>query len=342
MPKPTVHDIAQEAGVSLATVDRVLNERPGVRDRTIQRVRAAIDKLGYVRDTYAANLARQKAYTFVFVLPEGPSSFIDVVREAIEEASTSQMAERVTIRVLSVPQNDPHGVVRRLLTLNPGKIDGVAIMAPETPQVRDAVRRLKNAGLAVATLFSDLPVPVRDHYVGINSYSAGRTAALLMGRFLRGVHGSVMVVTGSLQARDSIERRHGFDEVMQRDFPDLTVLPTLEFHDDISRVDRLVGTVASQTRDLAGVYSMGAGNQALLAALRKTDRLNEMTVIAHELTAVTREGLLAGEVDAVIAQNVGHLVRSAVRVLRAKCDSVDIFAAQEKIRIDIVTRENLP
>jgi LacI family transcriptional regulator len=73
--RPTVHDIAKEAGVSLATVDRVLNARPGVREKTIAKVQEAVARLGYVRDTYAANLARQRQYRFAFVLPEGPSQF---------------------------------------------------------------------------------------------------------------------------------------------------------------------------------------------------------------------------------------------------------------------------
>jgi len=54
--KPTVNDIARVAGVSLATVDRVLNGRSGVRSLTIAKVNKAIDELGYVRDTAAANL----------------------------------------------------------------------------------------------------------------------------------------------------------------------------------------------------------------------------------------------------------------------------------------------
>ena len=57
--KPTVNDIARVAGVSLATVDRVLNERPGVRAVTIQKVHEAIEELSYVRDTAAANLAEK-------------------------------------------------------------------------------------------------------------------------------------------------------------------------------------------------------------------------------------------------------------------------------------------
>ena len=50
MQKPTVHDIARRAGVSLATVDRVLNARPGVRAKTVARVQAAVASLGYVTD----------------------------------------------------------------------------------------------------------------------------------------------------------------------------------------------------------------------------------------------------------------------------------------------------
>lgn len=56
--RPTVHDIAAAAGVSLATVDRVLNQRPGVRHVTREKVETAIRELGYIRDVAAANLAK--------------------------------------------------------------------------------------------------------------------------------------------------------------------------------------------------------------------------------------------------------------------------------------------
>ena len=73
--RPTVNDIAREAGVSLATVDRVLNARPGVRDKTIRAVNDAITKLGYVRDLTAANLARSRTYRMAVVLPDTESQF---------------------------------------------------------------------------------------------------------------------------------------------------------------------------------------------------------------------------------------------------------------------------
>ena len=75
MTRPTVNDIAREAGVSLATVDRVLNARPGVRVKTITAVNDAIARLGYVRDMAAANLARSRSYRMAVFLPEGDSQF---------------------------------------------------------------------------------------------------------------------------------------------------------------------------------------------------------------------------------------------------------------------------
>ena len=338
--KPTVRDIAREAGVSLATVDRVLNARPGVRHGTVAKVQAAVSRLGYVRDTSAANLARQRIYRFAILLPAGPSQFVDGLRAAIEAAAVSQIADRVSCRIVSAPAQDPHAIVRTLRGLNAARLDGVAIMAPETPQVRDAVGRLKEAGLAVVTLVSDLPNAPRDHFIGINSLAAGRTAALLMGRFAGG-QGEVVVVTNSLRSRDSLERRLGFDQVMNSDFPRVTALPSVESFDSARRMEELVRVCVSRPR-LVGIYSMGSGNTALMAALRRSGRLDDLVVIAHELTPTTRAALLRNEMAAVIAQNAGHLARSALRVLRALSDGQPIFEAQEHIRIEIVLRENIP
>lgn len=342
MARPTVHDIANEAGVSLATVDRVLNGRPGVREKTVNRVQDAIRKLGYVRDTSAANLARKREYRFAILLPKNASQFIRTLEEAFGEASEAQLADRVSVKIISVAPNDPHAIAHALHQLKSARPDGVAIMAQETPQVRDAIARLKADGIAVAALIADLPSSERDFFVGVNSRSAGRTAGLLIGRFVRPAKGKVLVVTNSLIARDSIERRLGFDSIMGEEFPDLEVLPSVETHDDPDRARAILHRICAAHADLAGVYAMSAGNRDILDGLRETGRLGNLVVIGHELTPGTRAALLAGEIDAVIAQNAGHLARSALRVLRAKSDNVSIFEAQERIRIDIVTRENLP
>lgn len=340
MGRPTVHDIARTAGVSLATVDRVLNARPGVRAQTVARVEAAIRDLGYVRDIGAANLARRRQYRVLFLLPDGDSRFVDAIAAALHEARQVFVPDRVQIDLRRVPVRDPHALAVELAALDPADLAGLAVMAPQSPELRDAAARLRRVGLPVVALVADQPDAVRDHFVGIDNDAAGRTAARLMGRFLADGAGPVLIVASSIRARDSLERRFGFDSLRAAEFPGLDVLPTLEAHDDPVRMARIVATAFAARPDIAGVYSLSSGNGALLAALARYP--GRRVVIAHELTPLTRAALRDGRLDAVITQDTGHLVRSAIRVLLARCDGRDIVASQERIRIEIILRENLP
>jgi LacI family transcriptional regulator len=341
MARPTVHDIAREAGVSLATVDRVLNSRPRVRESSIKLVQDAVEKLGYVRDVSAANLAKRKEYRFAFVITNTESEFVGTLREALEEAKKTPSPDRMSIEIILAPLDDPNATARILARLDADHYDGVAVMCPETPQVRDAIMRLKQAGLAVVALVSDLPSSARDHFVGVDNVAAGRTAGALMGRFLGARHGKVLVVSGSLSSRDSLERRHGFESIFAERFPSVEILPTIESRDDHHRLIPIIKQVFATRRDVIGIYALGSGNTAILDALRATGRIGSCTLIMHELTPATRSGLDSEEVDAVIMQNVGHLVRSSIRVLRAYVDKLGIVGSQEKIRIEIAMKENL-
>ena len=342
MGRPTVRDIAREAGVSLATVDRVLNGRSGVRQKTIGRVQEAIRNLGYVRDTHAANLARQREYRFCFVLPEGADQFVETVRSALLNVRRGQLFDRMVLRTLDVPAQDAHGIVRALDALEPGSFDGIALMVPETPQVRDSVARIRRAGVPVVAFVSDLPGSARDHFVGINGVAAGRTAGFLIGRFAGESRGQIIVVSNSLQSHASIDRRLGFDAIIREEFSGLRPLPTLETHNDPERTEQTLARAIDAYPGIIGVYSMVGGDKSVLEALRRFGRLKDLIVIVHELTPAARSALIDREVDAVINQNVGHLVRSSLRVLRALVDGAPIYMDQERPRIEIVTRENIP
>ncbi len=336
--RPTVIDIAREAGVSLATVDRVLNARPGVRAQTIAAVNDAIARIGYVRDVAAANLARGRLYRFVFALPDVPSQFLHALGVAIGEAAQGLAVERSEVTILTYPPRDPHVLVDLFRDLAP---DGAAIMASETPEVRDLILRLREKGAAVVSLVTDQSQAPRDHFVGIDNVAAGRTAGVLMGRFAGPLPGRVAVVVSSMQARDMVERRLGFDAVLAERFPGLDPLPSLEGHDDADLTARVTAACLAEHGPIAGVYAAAAGTRGVTAALRAAGLAGRVTMIAHELTPHTREALMDGTCDAVIAQDPGHIARSALRVLRAKADGRAILPAQERIRIEIVLRENL-
>ena len=342
MTRPTVHDIAKVAGVSLATVDRVLNARPGVRAQTIAKVQGAIERLGYVRDTHAANLARGRRYRFAFALPDGRGQFLQALRAAVEEAAVHARSDRTDIALVPLPIRDHLGLVQTLDRLDHARIDGLAIFANETPYVRDTIARLKAGGTAVVTLVSDQPQSSRDRYVGFDNVAAGRTAATLLGRFLAGRVGSIAVVATSMQARDMIERRLGFDAVLRARFPALRALPSIEAHDDPDLAERLTRACLDSNADAVGLYSVGASVEGIGRVLRDRPPARRLVAVDHELTPNSRTLLEDGLLDAVITQNPGHLARSALRVLRAHCDGTGLSPTQERIRIDIVIKENLP
>lgn len=339
---PTINDIARVAEVSLATVDRVLNARPGVREKTVKKVNKAIADLGYVRDTAAANLARGRVYHFVFILPSNRNEFLTSLESQIEQLSKNSRHERTRLSFIRVAAFDPVALADAIKTIDTSSVNGVAIFGPETPSVRDSIAHLKAHGITVVSMVADIPSSERDHYIGIDNIAAGRTAAQLLGRFIGKCPGKVLVLTGSMLARDHLERRLGFDEVMSRDFPHLDVLASLEGRDDPDLIASLLPEAFTANSQTVGIYSSAAGNEGLLRFFKSERPDPKPIVIAHELTALSRDALSRGVFDAVISQDSGHIVRSAVRIMRAETDKLPLNKAQERIRIDVYLKENMP
>ncbi len=339
--KATLQDVARTAGVSLATVDRVVNRRDGVRGKTAARVETALAKLGYRPDAAATRLARNLSFRFAFILPIGANTFMTNLGEQVRQAADWLATQRAFIDVLHVDVFDPDALASALASLSPS-YHGVATIALDHPKVRAAIDGLANRGVPVVTLVSDAPSSRRLHYVGIDNPAAGRTAATLMGRFLGRRRGSIGVIAGSLVLRDHAERQFGFHQVLSSEYPDLALLPAVEGRDDNERTRILAAALLARQPDLVGLYSVGAGNRGIAAALEESGRADEIVWIAHELTVHTRALLLCGVIDAVINQDPGHEARSAARVLLAHCWNDPVVPDQERINIDIFLRDNLP
>ncbi len=340
--KPTVHDIASRAGVSLATVDRVLNRRPGVSARTREKVDQAVSELGFVRDVAAANLAKGRVYPLTFIIPSNDNSFMRGLRLALEEARARAGVERIAIRLVDVPAFDAAALAAALKDAAAEEPAGIAFVAVDAPDVTEVAAEISQSGIPLVTLVSDLSGAARDHYAGIDNAAAGRTAASLLGRFAGGRAGKVAVLAGSMLVRDHRERCDAFAAAIAREFSSLALLPVLEGRDDPDVVERLVTDLFAGRDDIVALYSLGAGNRGLVRALRRLPAGRRPVVVAHELTETTREALTAGLIDAVLNQDAGHEVRSAIRVLKAKADGLPVVADQERIRIDIFLKDNLP
>ncbi len=338
---PTTKDLAKAAGVSLATVDRVLNGRPGVRLATVEAVNATIERISFIRNQSAANLARSRSYRFEFLLPRRGDEFLASVIDRITETRAAFQSDSMQIGYRQVLDNDPHQISSVLAAITPETVDGVAIMAPESPQVRDAMLRLKDRGVHVVQFVSGQHDLRPFDFVGVDNHAAGATAGRLIGRFTAARLGNVLVISETMNALDSVERRLGFDSVLSTDYPNLTALPSLETHGDPARTQKVIRNAYSIHNDILAAYVVSSEARPALVAIAEFSDPTAQVIIAHERTRFTEQRLRDGTIDAIIAQDSGHLVRSAVRVLRARSDSRTPFASQENIRIEILLKENL-
>lgn len=337
--RATVHDVARQAGVSLATVDRVLNGRTGVRPATAEKVEEAIRVLDFRRDLSASLLARARDLRVVFLIPDGKNEFMANLTAAIARKSRNVKAERLTLETRHIRPLDAEALAHALNALEPKSCDCAVIVATEDQAVHRAVDAATRRGIAVMTLVSDLPGSARKLFIGIDNVAAGRTAASLLGRFCQ--KGKIGLIAGSMGLRDHRERLEGFTALLRKEFPALEILRPAEGHDERSETEHLAADLLADHPDLSGIYNLGAGNPGLLAALEKSGRAGQVRVIAHELTEATRSGLGSGAIDVVLDQNPDGEIRAAIAAARALALGQGGDYHADPIEIGIFLRDNL-
>jgi LacI family transcriptional regulator len=338
--RATVHDVAKAAGVSLATVDRVLNGRPGVRAVTVEKVEQAIAALGFSRDLNASLMARARDLNVLFLIPDGENEFMDSLATAVTRRFGPALGERMHLETRRVRALDARAMADQLDGLDPRACDCAVIVAGEDSDVVRAVEAAHRRGIAVMTLVSDLPGSARRNFIGIDNVAAGRTAASLMGRFLPG-GGKVALVAGSLHLRDHAERLDGFRAALQAEFSNVEIIGPLEGHDERAETAGIVEKLMAQHPNLSGLYNLGAGNAGMVEALERSGRAGSIRVIAHELTASTRAGLVGGAIDVVLDQNPDGEIREAVAAARALALGTERSVSSDPIEIGIFLRDNL-
>jgi LacI family transcriptional regulator len=336
-----VADIAREAGVSTATVDRVLHRRPNVRPATAQRVLKAAAALRYLPDEDLFQAIRPAPMRLAFLLPAGTNRYLRMLGETVDYIADQLAPYNVRCRAHFIEGFNPAVLAERLLH-HGRRSDGVAAMALEHPVVREAVRVLADEGVPVVTLVSDLAESRRAGYVGLDNRAAGRTAALLLGRFIGARNAQVALIAGSRSYRAHEEREMGFLRLFEEEFPQMEVVGLREGHDDADTNCRQAHALLEQFPHLAGIYNIGGASDGVGRALKEAGRSRKVVFVGHGLTPDTRALLIDGTLDAVITQSPNSVVTNAVRVFCNVRDGRDPMAGVESLRLSIVLRENLP
>ena len=277
----TIHDVAAHAGVSVATVSRVLNGKEVVREETLRQVQAAAKALHYVPNVAARSLSIQRSQTIGILLPDVHGEFFSEVIRGIDVA-----ARHAGYHILVSGSHSDAGEMLDVLAAMHGRVDGLVVMAPD---------------VAHATLHQSLPSDLP--LVLLNSTDGGRDAitidnyggARAMMRHLAELgHSHIAFIKGPAQNADARERLRGFRHAM-----------------------RDLGVTATRRLELAGDFTEESGHAAArkllkavpprptaLFAANDSMAFGALAALAEAGVAVPAEMSVAGFDDIPVARYV--------------------------------------
>jgi LacI family transcriptional regulator len=340
MPTPrfTIREIAREAGVSDATVDRVVHERGGVRASTAAAVRRAIVDLERHRDAFELG---GRSFTLDLVI-HSPRRFSSAVWDAFDRCRSDLRPANIRIRAHTSEHFTPEHLARTLDEIRARGSHGVIVKAPDVPIVHEAVKRLADASIPVLTIVTDLPGSRRLAYVGIDNRSAGATAAYLIRQWLppRSTPPTVLLTVSDSRFQGEEERGAGFRDTASTLGPDWRLV-------DLTETGGLDRTVAAQIAaldadvEVDAVYSMGGANTATLQALARRHG-GPQVYIAHDLDADNRTLLRDGAIAAILHHDLRADARRACGLVMQAQGAIPGTPTTEVAPVQILTPFNLP
>ena len=332
-----IREIAVQAGLSERTVDRVLNNRGGVRASTVREVQQAIADLDRQRSQL-----RLSGRTFLIdLVMQAPARFSSAVRDALEAELPALRPAAVRCRFHFRETGAVEDMVATLDRIRSRGSHGVILKAPDLPDVVTASWRLRAAGVPVVTLVTDLPGSQRLAYVGMDNRAAGATAAYLMGQWLGDRPGNVLVTLSRGFFRGEEEREVGFRNAMRSRHPDrcLVEIDNTDGLDDTMR--GLILSALDSDPQIAAAYSIGGGNTAIVEAFA-TKRRSCAVFIAHDLDQNNTQLLRDGRISAVLHHDLNQDMRRACHVIMQahKAQPGGIYMWPSNIHV--ITPYNMP
>jgi LacI family transcriptional regulator len=311
--RPTLHDLAKAAGVSIATVDRVINRRLPVSDDTAQRVVKAAEEIGY----HATSLLKRRIHEmpvrrFGFLLQKPDAFYRQLAQELVGASRASSIVEGKPF-VEFVDDVVPSIIAERLLQIA-RKSDAVAVVAMDHPVVNEAVEAVIAQGKPVFTLLSNLNSPAVSGHFGADSRKCGRIAGWTISRLAK-KHGKIGILVGSHRYLNQELSEISFRTYMREHAPEFQLLEPIVNLDDERIAYEAVSEMVAANADLVGIYVSGGGQEGLIRALREFSPAVRLIAVCNELTPATRTALHDGVIDLTLGTPFAALSRLLVEAM---------------------------
>lgn len=342
MTRPTIRDLANAAGVSIATANRVIGGSGTVRQATMQRVKEAAQEIGFyglgsIDNRIAA--ARLK-YRLGFLLHQPSRQFYLNLAQALRSMSERMTHCVIDLHIEFLDDLSPQNTASKMLELA-GGCDAVGIVAAVHPVVVEAVEMLQLQKKPVFALISQIAPTSQIPYVGLDNWKVGRTAAWMF-EHVCDKPGKLGLLVGNPRYRCQEMNESGFRSYFREYASDFTILePRLTFESK-AVAQEMTENLLKEHPDLQGLYVAGGGISGAIAGLRATGHAGKIKLVGYELMDVTRHALLDGTMTFSIAHPLNRLAEEAmtsmIRSVRAKGSDGNFTSV---LPFDIYTRENI-
>ncbi|MGA7776601.1 MAG: LacI family DNA-binding transcriptional regulator [Paraburkholderia sp.] len=330
-------EIALQAGLGLATVDRVLNGREHVREHTRQRVQHAIKEL----EKQQFQLATSGRKLVIDVVVEAPPRFSDEIREAVESELPGLHPAVFRPRFLMRDTMTTSEVLDALSAIGRRGSHGVFLKARDVPEISQAIAELQQRGIPVITTFTDIPLSRRIAYAGLDNRMAGATAAYLIGQWLVRPEGDVLVTMSDERFRGEEEREMSFRAELHRRYPKLKLVDASGGHGLDTQTEERVREAVGRRKKIVAVYSMGGGNVAIFRALQSIGQV-PACFIGHDLDRDNVHLLRDGKLSAVLHHDLRQDMRTACHHIMHFHKMLPASAVGASSSVVVVTPANIP
>lgn len=318
MKKTTIKDVARVAGVSVATVDRVINNRatvsPVTKQLVLETVRKLVSAQGSEAEPEAMPLASERTLRFDFVL-ESSKPFIDSIKTAVEQNASLFRNFNISLNIREAPIPFSLEDFTQHLESLAQETDGLVLVCREDPAITACLNNMSKAKIPLICLTTDLVDTDRLGYVGINHVSAGRTAGRLLGQSSGSQSGElILLLTGSFRCQ--YERELGFRSYIREAYPNIRireVYASQETDDDC--FVNLTEAFKTGVNKPLGIYNTGGGNRGVGDAVASMGWGSEVLFVGHELNDTSLDLLAKNRMVAVLGQDTKSEVAIAVYAL---------------------------
>jgi LacI family transcriptional regulator len=337
--RATVQDLADKAGVSVSTIDRIMNGRDKVRAGTAERVLAAAEALEF----YALPALRKRLQVdqpkvrLGFLLQQSHRTFYRMIAEALTEAAALS-PEPVEVIVEYLDDLTPESVADRMLKLGEN-VQAIAVITAEHARISNAIETLSARGIPTYGLISELTAGCGTGYIGLDNWRVGRTAGwAITGLSKR--QGRVGILVGNHRYRCQELNETGFRSYCREHAAGFSLLEPLQTFEDNTVAREITEQLLRREPDLVGLYVSGGGMKGVLQALETVGKGSELIVVGHEITDHTRIGLMDNLLSMVFAHPIKRLAADAISQMQNDL-SEEIAPAKRILNFDIYGPENI-